>query len=195
MIIAMAAMASAVDMDIPDIPDTGYRPGLSDKELRLSPGGMAAATSFLPDAKSAARYAPDAAFDGVPATAWVEGKADDGIGEKIGFARFQRVSGIRILAGLGAKAYFKKNNRVKSAALSIFEVREETATQDGMVYSLGKLAKRINLQFRDEMSKQEFSVGVTSKTGKGYLCVLEIKEVYRGTSCRDTCISEIEVIE
>ena len=192
MIVSLAAIAGAQEMDMPD---TGYRAGLSSNELRLKPGVVAAATSFLPDAKDAARYAPEAAFDEKIETSWVEGNPGDGVGEKIGFAKFATVKMVKILPGYGTAAHFSRNNRVKRATLSVYEIKEEVMTQDGLVYAFGRLAKKMDLNFRDEMSMQELPVGVTARSAKGYLCVLEIKDVFRGSACRDTCIAEIRVLE
>jgi hypothetical protein len=176
--------------------ESGWRPSLTKDKL----DGRVAATSSLKE-----KYNPSKAFDGDIGTSWVEGKPDDGIGEKIAF-HVSTIDRIRIMPGFGVSKYFPMNNRVKKASLYIYETKDLAVHQYDTEYSFGKLRKTITLNFRDAMVMQEFPVGMTearkfkprystSLEDYGYIVVLEIVEVYRGTRWRDTCIAEIEVVQ
>jgi hypothetical protein len=176
--------------------ESGWKPSLSEDKL----DGHLAATSSLKE-----KYNPAKAFDRNIRTSWVEGRSDDGIGEKIAF-HVTTIERIRIMPGFGVSRYFTMNNRVKKARLSIYETRELAVHQYDTTFSFGKLRKTVTLNFRDAMVMQEFYVGITearklkprysnSLENYGYIVILEIIEVYRGTRWRDTCIAEIEVVQ
>jgi hypothetical protein len=165
--------------------DYEWRPVLLDNVLPLGK----AATSWLGD-----RYGADKAFDGNVATAWVEDVEGDGIGQKLGFFINGTIAGIKILPGIGVAKYFKLNNRVKKAKFSIYEVKSSGITEYAMIYEFEKLVKTIPLGFKDSMVLQEFPVGVTAKREQGYVGIIEIVEVYKGSKWRDTGIAEVEVV-
>lgn len=167
-----------------------YRPGFGNGSIDDPPR----ASSFLRDAKDPGRYSANKAFDGNPATSWVEGRDDDGIGEKIGFT-FSKMNRISLLPGFGDARYFSLNNRVKRATLKIYEVAGVGAHQCGVNIGFEKLVKTLDLKFRDLMEMQEFHVGLDREAPRGYVGVLEIVEVFRGSRWRDTCIAEIKIIE
>lgn len=147
------------------------------------------ATTFLPNEKQPFRYAPDKAFDGELSTSWVEGVEGLSAGQKIAF-EVNKAKGITILPGFGKDTYFKKNNRVRKAKLSIYKLRgEATMTRVGLYFS-EKLFEKI-LEFEDKMSMQEFHF---PKPLSG-IAVLEILEVYPGETWDDTCISEIKILQ
>lgn len=176
--------------------ENNWKPSLTEDRL----DGHVAATSSLKE-----KYNPAKAFDGNLSTSWVEGRRDDGIGEKIAF-HVTTIDRIKIMPGFGVSRYFKKNNRVKQARLYVYETKELAVHQYDTTFSLGRLRKTVTLNFRDAMTMQEFSVGITearrfkpkyssSLENYGYVVILEILEVYRGTRWRDTCIAEIEVVQ
>jgi hypothetical protein len=173
-----------------------WKPSLTEDKL----DGHVAATSSLKE-----KYNPAKAFDRDIRTSWVEGKPDDGIGEKIAF-HVSTIDWIRIMPGFGVQKYFKMNNRLKKARISIYETREIAVHQYDTEYSFGKLVKTTILNFKDDMFMQKFYIGITeerkfkpkystSLEDYGYIAILEIIEVYRGTRWRDTCIAEIEVVQ
>jgi hypothetical protein len=173
-----------------------WKPSLAEDKL----DGHIAATSSLKD-----KYNPGKAFDKDIRTSWVEGKPDDGIGEKIAF-HVSSIDRIKIMPGFGVPKYFKMNNRLKKARLSVYETKEIAVHQYDTEFSFGKLVKTTILNFRDAMFMQEFYIGITearkfkpkygtSLEDYGYIVVLEIVAVYGGTRWRDTCIAEIEVVQ
>jgi hypothetical protein len=158
---------------------------------------LPASSSFLKDAKDTSRYTAEKAFDGKIETSWVEGRADDGIGESIAFY-IDEIKEIRILPGYGDPAYFKKNNRVKKASFAIFSIKEVHPTQCAIqyVFDVKPVYKKI-LLFSDAMELQPYKIdfGQVNEKGKGFIGVITIEEVFRGSSWRDTCIAEIQVIK
>ncbi len=158
------------------------------------------ASSYLKDKKDPYRYAPLKAFDGKLETSWVEGKKGDGIGEKLAFELKDSPVKIRIMPGFGMKKYFKMNNRVKSATLTVYAIKAVLAHQCGEDYMIGDIVTQKKLNFKDSMTMQEFETGLsgTEHRGiaeKGLMGVLEINSVYRGKKWRDTCIAEIIFVQ
>jgi hypothetical protein len=158
------------------------------------------ASSYLGDKKNPDRYAPLMAFDGNLETAWVEGKKGDGVGEKLAFYLSGSPVKIRIMPGFGIEKYFKMNNRIKSATLTIYAVKAVLAHQCGEDYGIGDIVSQKTLNFKDSMTMQEFETGLSGREhltiyDKGLLGELEIKSVYRGTKWRDTCIAEIILVQ
>ncbi len=175
--------------------ESDWKPSIEEDRI----DGHIVATSSLKD-----KYNPEKAFDKDVRTSWVEGKPDDGIGEKIAF-HVSTIHRIKIMPGFGVQKYFKMNNRVKKARLTVYETKDLYAHQYATVFIFGKLVKTTILNFRDAMFMQEFYIGITEMRKKkqkyssslenyGYVVILEIVEVYRGTRWRDTCIAEIEVV-
>jgi len=172
---------------------------------------LAGATSSLKDKKKPQKYMPDKALDGKLNTTWVEGRKGDGIGEKIAFKVPPGKTKIRIIPGFAIKKYFSKNNRVKKARLTIFYARnyfdggtycktKEFAATLACFYGQDRIFDE-EITFKDSMEFQEFTIPAVIKHGKppagikyqkGYVGVLEILEVYKGSKWKDTCISEIQ---
>lgn len=159
-----------------------------------SMGDIQAATSILSPKDEERRYFPERAFDGDMKTAWAEGKDGDGIGEKLGFCIGTTVMKIRIVPGLAHPAYFKKNNRVKKARLTLYEKKGQHAHQCGILVEYGRAVKTVTLAFKDAMIWQEFNVDLREESEDGYVGILTILEVYPGEKWRDTCISEVAVV-
>jgi hypothetical protein len=158
------------------------------------------ASSYLKDKKSPDRYAPFRAFDGKLETSWVEGKKGDGLGEKLAFSLKGAPVKIRIMPGFGIKKYFKMNNRVKTATLTIYAIKTILAHQCGEDYMIGDIVSKKRLNFQDSMTMQEFDTGLSGTEQKGIaetglIAVLEIHSVYKGTKWRDTCIAEIILVQ
>lgn len=130
-------------------------------------------------------YAAKNLFDHKAATAWVEGKADDGIGEWISF-KFDKqawedkayaFAGVIYIVNGYAKtpALFRENNRVKTLRVSY----------NGRVLCDLALADTMQLQtFRiQQLRPANCKLGDTIR--------FEIRDVYRGTKYRDTCLTEL----
>jgi hypothetical protein len=139
-------------------------------------------------------YSPDKAGDGDPATAWVEGKGDDGIGESITvtFAPtmaggkiqgYYYVSKIGVINGLAANdELFEKNNRVKRARLEYVRSGQESGHEDVITKQV------VDLRDTREMQYITLEKPVPMSSLK-----FTILDVYRGTRFRDTCVSEIKI--
>ncbi len=179
------------DMPVEEEHEYTWEPVLREKALPLGK----AATSWLRDKKDPDMYSPPKAFDGNPKTAWVEGVDGDGIGQKLGFFAAETIHSIKILPGIGDAKYFKKNNRVKKAKLSIYEAKGSGITEYDLIYEFETLVKTVPLEFKDSMNMQEFEVGISQKRDLGYVGIIEIVEVYRGTAWRDTGIAEVEIVK
>lgn len=165
-------------------------------------------------------YAPEKAFDNNTKTAWVEGRKGDGIGEWIVIAmkskpgvgvpqyedyiknKKQLVLTFEIINGLIInRTLFKANNRVKKAILEIYSAEIRPAQGGIYIDSAVTLNSRIELNLKDTMQVQKFTLKIKSKPKypiKSGLFLLMgrliIKEVYRGSKYRDTCISEIKLL-
>ncbi|WP_143569809.1 NADase-type glycan-binding domain-containing protein [Tenacibaculum agarivorans] len=121
-------------------------------------------------------------------TAWVEGKNDYGIGEKIEFVfapNHPRVTTIKIANGYvkSTKAW-KANSRVKKLKLSINdEVYGIIHLKDTYALQAVKFKKPIGYADREDYEKL--------KTRPKWKISFEILEVYKGEKYKDTVISEI----
>jgi hypothetical protein len=178
------------------------RPGFGDglwlsepRELELADVAQPAAgvadiraSSFLPDkadvfvSRGVIRKAPfdgERLFDGLRETCWVEGKADDGIGEYVAFTLGRPVCLVAVQNGFlrspidipekATWSYFGKNNRVK-----------------GLEIQTDKGAKVAALALADSRELQYFAVDL--QPGR-YRAV--IASVYRGSTWRDSCLGEL----
>ncbi len=160
------------------------------------------ATTFLGDKKDPFRYSEKKAFDGDMETSWVEALKGDGIGEKIAFTtldfiRGMAITSISVVPGYGVEKYFRQNNRVKQAILSVYPTGVYAAQWD-MSYPIGDIIYQTTLTFDDDLRIQEFPLEIPGYEedmvlAGGVLFVLEIKEVYPGSDWDDTCIAEIEL--
>jgi hypothetical protein len=160
------------------------------------------ATTFLVDKKDPFRYCEKKAFDGNLETSWVEGLKGDGIGEKIAFTpldfiRGMEITSISVVPGFGVGKYFRRNNRIKQAILSVYPTGVY-AVQGDISYPIGDIIYRTTLTFDDVMRFHEFALEIPKYEENMVLAgevlfVLEIKEVYPGTDWKDTCIAEIEL--
>jgi alpha-tubulin suppressor-like RCC1 family protein len=133
------------------------------------------ASSTLADAQRPEHYAAINVLDGDPATAWVEGKDDDGIGESVQFDITPpvRVFAVRVMPGFFSGAYWKDNNRVKQARITVTDVADAPHA--------------FTADFADEMIPQMVHLdGYRAKRLE-----IEIAAVYPGQKYRDTAIAEI----
>ncbi len=132
------------------------------------------------------------------------GVKGDGIGEKIAFTPFDFVRGteidsIAVVPGYAADKYFRRNNRVKQAVLSVYSTGVY-CSQGETSYSIGEMIFQKKLAFSDDMRFQEFPLEIPGYeenlvlTGE-VLFVLEIKEIYPGSDWDDTCIAEIKLTD
>lgn len=157
---------------------------LSDIEMKADRIRLLAASSTLPSDKSAG-YGVSNLLDGDGGTAWVEGDAAAGIGEKLVFVMDPGVSfnffGIRN-GYCGNADLWQKNGRVKSLAVEL-------------VYENGRIArKRFNL---DDSQEEQFFLFdemdniKVSRLDPIAVVTLAITETYKGTKYNDTCLAAL----
>jgi len=112
--------------------------------------------------------------DNDPKTAWVEGKADDGIGEWVEFTYDPPVilERISVINGyMRSETLYYANNRVKKIRISF-----DDGTHFDQVLKDGELKPQI------------ITLPEPKQAGKVRLTILE---TYKGSKYNDTCISEI----
>jgi len=145
----------------------------------------ATASSFLQNNwnKYQENYHAFYALDGVPATAWVEGKEGDGVGETLHFdvSKVTNAKRARLTIHAGyhkSKALWDANGRPSKV-----RVRLLTAAGGAVV------AKEFDL--KDEMKAQELVLDLPQ--AKSFEAVeLTILAVTKGTKYADTCISDVQ---
>lgn len=161
------------------------------------------ATTFLSDEtrKFPRRCDANKAFDGDVQTSWVEGVGGPGIGQKLAFIVEPDSKKISIMPGYADGINFIKNNRLKKARLS-FYLKYEDVTQLNTTLILLATDYSLNLVLQDLPQYQDFDInlppeiaGKLAKTNRNacLVCVLEIQDVYKGSTRDDTCIAEIKV--
>lgn len=163
------------------------------------------------------RYTSDKAFDNNLTTAWVEGKKDEGIGEKIIFVIPEGTTLLEIANGLQTnEKLFKDNNRIKDFSITLYFGFHYSFSQMGPVFyffpynswmkkysfkdSMGYQSFPINIDWKDfnfkgneklkTLSDDLFTMG---KRQAEAILMIEIKSVYKGDKYNDTAISEIRV--
>ena len=140
----------------------------------IAPATLVSLTASSVLQPSSGKYRAENLVDGNPLTAWVEGKADDGIGEfvDIEFDRSQSVDSVGIVTGYGDPRYWQRNNRVKQIDIT---------NEKGVTH---RLDLRDTIELQQLRFPQQFSFQKLR---------LRINSVFRGTHDRDTCISEITI--
>jgi len=150
------------------------------KELRAS--------SQLLKAKKPKRYAPSNVLDDKEATAWCEGKSDDGVGEwiSIGFKTEQVIDGLLITPFFGKSIKLaKSNNRITTLDLIV----------DSKNYRVNTAPLTYNMCGSDDCAElntsQQIHFGEPTKAKN---ITVYIREIERGSKYRDTCISTVKVL-
>ncbi|WP_422378586.1 NADase-type glycan-binding domain-containing protein [Roseibium sp.] len=148
-----------------------YREDLCRSTYRTGSNLMFCASSIL-DPQYGNRYGTANLYDGNPSTAWVEGVAGNGAGQKvlIAFDRPRLLSGFEIINGYAKnRDIFRKNARVQSARLTL---------SDGS-------SQLVSLP--DVMHENRFSFGTPVEAT---WLELEIGSVFAGSKYTDTALSE-----
>lgn len=151
--------------------------------LSCAIGWRLSATSALPN-KDSISYNSENMNDGDSSTAWVEGKKDYGIGEKIiikfdsGAATHQiPFDGIQLTNGYAkTKTIWENNSRVK-----LFKI-----------YLNGK--PQFLLKLQDSFFPQRINWGRNFAINEGDVVELEIMDVYKGKKWKDTAISDLSLM-
>lgn len=155
-------------------------------------------------------YSAWGAMDGSTATAWCEGKKDEGIGEIL-IVKADVSKPVRIWNGLGAsETLYRANNRPQKIRVTVLQAKRASMVigqyTEGIEYSditaLGSheiTLKDLNgwqplpvppherLAFKSISEHGEPAV----KNEDSTFIAVEILSVYKGTKYNDTCISEI----
>lgn len=140
-----------------------------------SSGDATSCVSSVLEPQFGNRYGPANLFDGNPATAWVEGAADDGLGEAIvlRFDEPRTVSRLSVMNGYNKnRDIYAKNNRVQTLKLT------------------DSAGRRFSAALNDSGDWQTLTLPGDVKIE---WLSLAIGSVYRGVKYRDTAISEIRV--
>ena len=122
------------------------------------------------DRKRTILYSAYNLFDEFPKTAWVEGKQDAGIGEKIEITFSAKIvfDAIEVLPGYFIDAFFRQNNRVKTITLNPGRGRRE------------------QVHFQDLMEPQKHSFDPPIETEQ---LTIILDAVFKGEQWDDTCLS------
>ncbi len=176
-------------------------PGTTDFTNYIGPGlQFPLSTTFLHDSKNPFRYGPDKAFDADMSTSWVEGVEGNGIGQKLAFVIQGKPERILIVPGYGVEKYFRPNNRLKKAVLTLYRFEHDISMRENSISFESLLS--VVLEFEDRLSAQSFPLAIPNllpgSLGPKQIVelleivgVLEIVEIYQGSKYDDTCIAEI----
>ena len=137
-------------------------------------GKITVTTSSTLPPQAGNSYAPGKLMDGDTRTAWVEGAADDGVGEwiKVTYDSPMRIKRIYFANGYGKtdKSY-RENGRIRDAEISIEAGSFTTTLPDGN-------------------GEQTISLPASMAGKKTRWVKLAIKSVYPGTKYEDTAFAE-----
>jgi|GEM_PF-3311205 len=137
------------------------------------------------------RHSADKCFDNNMKTCWIEGDRGKGIGEKIAFFTNKEIRYISVFPGHGNGRLFKMHNRLQRAKISVYENKYQLYCK----FKFGNIIDSIDVSFEDLPEKKKIPVKIKKSSPNGYIVVIEIKSVYRGTRWKnDTCIAEVETI-
>lgn len=165
-------------------------------------------------------YGGHTLFDGERYTGWSEGVPGYGVGESIWLRVPHGTDTLAVMNGFArTESLYRRNSRIQSAELTLHHgfFPEGMITEVGPVYFVEPLDERLVLRFQDHPELQEFSLpfrwddapviesywrqlytGLAGSLGlpprmsdHGFFLRLEIREVYRGSSWEDTCLTEL----
>ncbi len=136
-------------------------------------------------------YSVEKCFDNNIKTCWIEGDKGNGIGEKIAFYSEKEIRYISVFPGHGNRRLFKMHNRLHRAKITIYENKYQLYCN----FKFGNELNSFEVSFDDLPVKKKIPVRIKKNSPNGYIIVIEIKSVYRGTKWKnDTCIAEVETI-
>jgi len=210
--IALSVYLLAAALGAPSFAEEGWRQFIISDVVGAIGSGS---TSQLVENDDWAKYAPRKLFDGSKDSAWVEG---DGVGEQVWFTVDLGTADLILTNGFARSAsLFQKNNRVKrlEASLWVGVTAEIMVSELGRIYQARPVPGKLALPLADKATSQSlalpydwgkapgdpeamvaeyraaFEVPEDEACWAEYIVCLEIREVYRGTAYRDTCIAEI----
>jgi hypothetical protein len=137
------------------------------------------ASQCLVDPNTPLRYSLQNAFDGDPATSYVENTEDDLMEFDFTYATYEKIKETAIINGYAQnQSLYIMNNRIKSIGIETLEWNEDRSY---LVYVL----KSEELLRDNFLSYQVFDVVLPSK--------IKIKSIYSGSKYNDTCIAELNI--
>lgn len=154
------------------LPTPSYSGGICSNAVVAGSSLRICASSVL-DPQFGNRYGPGNLSDGNPATAWVEGVAGTGAGQKVflSFDRPRRLAGFEIINGYAKnRDIYRKNARLRTVVLRLSDGSSQ------------------NLSLPDEMRVSRFTFD--SPLEATWL-ELEIGSVFSGSKYADTALSEL----
>ncbi|HAA14396.1 MAG TPA: hypothetical protein DCE41_23030 [Cytophagales bacterium] len=149
------------------------------------------------------RYSAGNLQDGDPATAWVEGKDGQGLGEVIIIPCLDLSQPVEIWSGYGkSKNLFQFNSRPKEIEIAILDTNSQIMyTQYGNEYLNLKVVKKGRQTLEDLNGYQSLYLPTltdeyyTDENITGRFLAIKILSVYPGSKWEDTCISEVRNVE
>ena len=151
-------------------------------------------------------------FDDDISTAWAEGASGSGINEYLlipfykqdeSMFSYKKKKNINIKLQINNgyckdEALFKKNNRVKKAKVTFYDVPLNSDINNMFVDGDAAVILEKIVELKDSQEKQEFEFETKLVNNETYgipftLLKFEILEVYKGTDYDNTAISEIEI--
>lgn len=163
-------------------------------------------------AKDFHSYGYNNLFDKDISSSWVEGAEDSGINEYLlipvykedeSMFSYRKKKSINVKFQINNgycknESLFKKNNRVKKAKITIYDVPLNADLNNMFVDGEPLTIVEEIIELKDSMENQEFIFHTKLVNTDSYcipfmLLKFEIIEVYKGTDFDDTAISEIEV--
>lgn len=145
------------------------------------------------------RYSAGTLQDGDVATAWVEGKDGQGIGEVILIPCLDLSQPIEIWSGYGkSDNLFQFNSRPKEIEMAILETKSQIMyTQYGNEFLDLEVAEKSRQTLEDLNGYQKLSIPEVAEgyfedeSITGRFLAIKILSVYPGSKWEDTCISEV----
>jgi hypothetical protein len=137
------------------------------------------ASDCLVDPKIPLRYSLQNAFDGDPATSYVENTEDDLIEIDLTYAYYENITKIAVINGYAQNtSLYRKNNRIRKINIESLDWNDEHS------YLIFKKGKEIT--FNDDNLFYQFSdVSLPSN--------IHVTNIYRGEAYNDTCLSELNL--
>ncbi|GEM_PF-1048193 len=171
---------------------------------------LCGASSFLQEGEDWGKYHMKNLFDGTKDTAWVEGAKEDGIGEEVWFEIEPGLKELILVNGYAKnQTLFLRNNRVKKLDLRVWVGVQEPGkiTEIGPVFKVIPVDKAWSFELKDSAEPQSLPIkmnwdlvdekletlsnSVNAVDRACYFLFLTLREVFRGTHYRDTCIAEL----
>jgi hypothetical protein len=149
------------------------------------------------------RYAPGNLQDGNPATAWVEGTPEYGIGEVVIIPCLDLSQPVEIWSGFGkSENLFQYNSRPSKVKVYIIQAKFDAEVQIGKYYKDLQVIEQAEVSLRDFNGYQQLELPKFTPTqfihpqskaemDYSYFLGIEILDIYPGTKWKDTCISEV----